>query len=247
MLEWGRRLTDYDEEYEMKIIDTLPAPKRKEIQTLGTQVNAAFLSANSLAEKAVAQYLEVGRLLTQARVYFEGDNEFGKWRKENTTISASWANKLMRAHGVYLDGPPAGLGISALAEIAGASPELKESIEERAADSDTKTPSVRDIRQEVKEEQPEPKAMQERKAAEKSAELSPTEKAQIGIELSVALRMSAWEKSNKSMEEAFILLGLPPFFDGRPNMESICSLSYAVTQTLNHPVVKIIEEELYSE
>lgn len=234
----------------MKIIDTLPAPKRKEIQTIGTQVNAAFLAANATASRAVEQYLEVGRLLTQARVYFAGDNEFGKWRAENTTVSKSWAGKLMKAHKAYPVAPPDGLGISALTEVAGASPELKDEVEKAAADPDTKTPSVREIRAAVKEEKPEPpmpEAMKERLAKEVKV-LSPEELCQFELEKDYPERMKHWLSLKKPhVEDAMVLLGLPPFFDGRPNMETVKLIAHALMYDTEHPAVMMIREEFYGE
>lgn len=242
-----------------KFIDTLPAAQRKEAQSAASQINTAFFSANEFAGKAMRKYIEVGRLLTEARQLFKGDKEFGQWRSENTTLSKSWTSRLLRVYGAYGDTPPDGLSISTLAEIAGASPDLQDSVVERTADPEQKTPSVRDVREEVKKERASVSSeaaregiSEERVIADRKKQaptLSLEEKCQTGLELDIKERIEVWatQKKKHTVEDAFVLLGLPPFFDGRPNMETIMVIAHALLWDNDHPAVLLIREEFYGE
>lgn len=235
-----------------KIIDTLSKVDRTEVQSIATAINDSFLKANTHAQKAIESYLEVGALLHDARQFFPGDKEYGQWRTENTTLSQSWANKLQRVHDTYGKKPPAELPISTLAELTSATPETRAKLEEQAADPEQKTPSVRDVKKAVKEEKEaiehEPRAMQERKAKEAINTLSPEEQAQVQIDMPSRERIAQWNISGKTYEEAFVLLGLPCFFDGTPNIDTVILIVGAFTQEFDavefHEAYSVIKKEL---
>lgn len=219
-----------------KIIDSLSVIDRKEIQGIATDINDAFMKASEHAGKAVTEYLRAGELLTQARTFYAGDLEFGRWRAENTTVSQGWARKLMVAFAAYGTDTPKGLPISTLAELAPASADLKDRVEAAAVDPEVKTPSVRDVRAAVKEErkeaapivdEPMPQAMKDRLADETQ---SLEAMAQLRIDAEYEDRVTDWEASDKEVEDAFILLGLPPFFDGWPNRKTLILLAKALSR-----------------
>lgn len=228
-----------------RAIDVLSTVDRKEVQAIGKAINDAFMVANNHAQEAIKSYLEVGMLLKDARQFFKGDKEYGQWRAENTTLSQSWANKLIRVHDTYGDKPPAGLPISTLAEMTNVSEAKRKELEEQAADPEQKNPSVRDVKKEAakeKQEEQMPLAMKERLAKEKAAEKKLTktleESAQDAIDLPVHERISIWngiEPKDRTETDAFILMGLPCYFDGAPNIDTIIVLTSAMREEYQTP------------
>lgn len=215
-----------------KIIDSLPAEQRKSAQDLAMLVNDNFAAANQAAEKAIMYYLKTGKALLEARTIFPGDNEYGKWRKENTTISSGWAAKLIRVAETYGDKPPAGIPVSTLAELTYLSESKRKELEERE-----NPPSVREVKTAAKEERAEqihtptptvpdspietmPRAMRERIERENPT-LSLEQKAQNEIDQVIQTRAIVFAKSEQTLEDAFILFGLPPFCEGFPNPETV--------------------------
>lgn len=214
-----------------RAIDVLSTIDRKEVQSIGQAINDAFVMANERAQQAIGHYLEIGKLLHDARQFFEGDKEYGQWRAENTALSQSWANKLTRVYDTYGDKPPKSLPISTLAELTNATESTRKKLEAQAEDPEQKTPSVRDVKQVVKEENQKPLTGEARvteqiakKSEPKTPTLSMEAQAQDAIDLPINERISIWNgipHDSRTEIDAFILLGLPAYFDGMPNVDTI--------------------------
>lgn len=211
----------------IKIIDTLSVIDRTEAQALAMDVNDAFFQANEHATQAIGYYIKAGEALSQARHLFQGDKEYGQWRAENTSVSKGWAGKLVKVFDTYGNKPPKELPISALGELAGAPEAVRKSVEARAKDPDQKTPSVRDIKKEVKEAKTGQARVDEQIAKRdepKEPTISVEEQAQKAIDLPIHERISIWNgisQEDRTEVDAFILLGLPAYFDGTPNIDTI--------------------------
>jgi len=185
-----------------RMINSLSPVDRKEVQGLATDINNEFLMANESAIKAVGHYIQVGRLLADVRKIITGDNEYGKWRAENTTLSQSWANKLSRVYDTYGDKPPRDIPISTLAELTTLPAGKRKEMEAQAGDPDKKTPSVRDVKKVAKEErligdervqaQLDAKKAEKAKEAEKKLIDTLEEQAQKAIDLPIHERLSIW-------------------------------------------------------
>jgi len=210
-----------------RTIDTLSTIDRKEVQEIGKAINDKFLEANSHAERAIASYLEVGKLLFEARQFFPGDLEYGKWRAENTTLSQSWANKLLKVHATYGDKPPKELPISALAELTTLPKEKRKEMEKKAADPKQKTPSVRDIKAEKRKVGADRVAEQLAKKPKVDTK-SVEDIAQLFVDMPFEKRVKYWQDGNQTVEDAYVLYGLPPYFDGAPNIDTIILLTTAL-------------------
>lgn len=226
-----------------RMINALSPVDKKEIQGLSKDINDEFFKANESAMKAVGHYIKVGQLLADVRKIITGDSEYGKWRAENTTLSQSWANKLTRVYETYGDQPPRDIPISTLAELTTLPPAKRKELEEQAADEDQKTPSVRDVKKVAKEERltgdERVQAQLDKKEADKK-KLPPAksveEQAQEAVDLGVLERLAIWggiPKDERTETDAFILLGLPPYFDGKPNVDTVIMLIGAFRAELN--------------
>jgi len=95
-----------------RAIDVLSTIDKKEVVAIGMDINDQMVIAKKHATNAIIAYIEVGKLLHQARSFFKGDSEYGKWRAENTTLSQSWANKLTRVYDTYGERVPNDIPIS---------------------------------------------------------------------------------------------------------------------------------------
>ncbi len=225
-----------------RAIDVLSTIDRKEIQLIGKDINDTMLVAEQHAKDAIVAYLKVGELLHEARQFFKGDKEYGQWRAENTTLSQSWANKLSRVWDTYGKEAPASLPISTLAEMTNVSEAKRKELEKQAEDPEQKTPSVRDVKQIAKEEKA--KTGDERveeQIAKRDAPKEPTESleelAQTFVNLPFNKRAEYWDQSNKSVDDAFILMGLPPYFEGEPNIDTMITLTTAMWNEHKHKSV----------
>lgn len=102
--------------------------------------------------KSVARgKIRVGKLLMEARQFFSADQEFGKWRNENTMIqSKQHAHYLMQVAKRFGDAPKLidGVNYSVLQELVLAEPEAIEWVEARIDEEDP--PTVAETRAEVK-------------------------------------------------------------------------------------------------
>lgn len=102
--------------------------------------------------KSVARgKIRVGKLLMEARQFFNADQEFGKWRNDNTMIqSKQHAHYLMQVARRFGDAPKLidGVNYSVLQELVLAEPAAIEWVEERIDKGDP--PTVAETRTEVK-------------------------------------------------------------------------------------------------
>jgi len=110
---------------------------------------------------------------------------------------------------------------------------------EQAQDPEQKTPSVRDVKQIAKEEKAKTgdarvqEQLDKKKEPKKEPTLSMEEVAQRDIDMNIAERIAIFNGNspeNRTEMDAFILLGLPCFFDGRPNVDTIIMLVGAMRE-----------------
>lgn len=103
--------------------------------------------------KSVARgKIRVGKLLIEARSFFSADQEFGKWRNDNTMIqSKQHAHYLMQVAKRFGDAPKLieGVNYSVLQELVLAEPEAIEWIEGKI-DAGRPIPTVAEVRNMVK-------------------------------------------------------------------------------------------------
>ena len=123
-------------------------------------VTKAWSKSRLAAEEAVRIFMEMGDLLLVLREQYKGDNEFGKARKKYAPdLSRSDAHRAMgMARNKERFTLPEGKttpSLSVFAELVNASDELVEEVISKTADEDTKSPTVKEVRQEVKKEKAE--------------------------------------------------------------------------------------------
>lgn len=162
--------------------------------------------------KSVARgKIRVGKLLLEARAFFNASQEFGKWRKENTMIqSKQHAHYLMQVARRFGDAPKLidGVNYSVLQELVLAEPEAIEWVEERIEKGDP--PSVSETRAEVKKGT-------SKKALALGGKLkaipmdAPNTPLNALVQLSLQRRVEqVLEQEIKGIEGHYIILGMDP-------------------------------------
>ncbi len=162
--------------------------------------------------KSVARgKIRVGKLLIEARQFFSADQEFGKWRNENTMIqSKQHAHYLMQVAKRFGDAPKLieGVNYSVLQELVLAEPEAIEWVEGRIAEGDP--PTVAETREKVKKGT-------SKKALKLSGKMmhvpieSPNTPMNLLVQMGLTQRIQQVVKQGiKGIEGDFIILGMDP-------------------------------------
>lgn len=162
--------------------------------------------------KSVARgKIRVGKLLVEAREFFNADQEFGKWRNDNTMIqSKQHAHYLMQVAKKFGDAPKLidGVNYSVLQELVLAEPEAIEWVEGRIDEGDP--PTVQETRTEVKKGT-------SKKALKLSGDLkhvqmdAPNTPINALVQLGLTRRVEqVLEQGIKGIEGHYIILGMDP-------------------------------------
>lgn len=112
----------------------------------------------AVTNSAAKAQIKIGRLLNEARALIPGDDQFGKWRQENTTIrSKESANKLMAlarqcGSGRLTEEMVSALPISTLKELLTAPDSVIKAISDKIEQGEV--PSKTETREMVKESRP---------------------------------------------------------------------------------------------
>jgi len=162
--------------------------------------------------KSVARgKIRVGKLLVEARQFFNADQDFGKWRNENTMIqSKQHAHYLMQVAKRFGDAPKLidGVNYSVLQELVLAEPKAIEWVEERIDKGDP--PTVAETRAEVKKGT-------SKKALKLSGKMvhvpieSPNTPMNLLVQMGLTRRIQEVVRQGiKGIEGDFIILGMDP-------------------------------------
>jgi hypothetical protein len=212
-----------------------------QLEKLGTTIEAEFLNGNSLMRQSMESYVRAGMHLSEARLMFKGDKEFGQWRQHRLpSIKQQWARNLMQVADRFgerllandREDPIMMFPVSSLVEMVNATDDKVEEITGKA-EVDGKPPKQKEVRRMVKDEDPPPQdpepddrpAVRPLASARKdtpAAEPSMPEKAQQLIQLSPARRLSAWDPDDSIKSDPFAVLGMGSrFSDNLPNSDVV--------------------------
>ena len=198
------------------------------------EVRSMWVESREFAHKAVSLFMDMGDILIKLR---DGstDPQFGKMRKvhvpELTRQDALRAMNLARNRDRFaIEGPVP--SISVMAELVNASDELVEEVLESTASKDKKAPTVKEVREKVKAEQPEPETAEDFEDAlvneDEHEEAFPedfeeSELLDIGplaqrVEEVLAMthpnRVDVMSNEELDTFNAFLILGFNPLYDG---------------------------------
>lgn len=162
--------------------------------------------------KSVARgKIRVGKLLIEARQFFSADQEFGKWRNENTMIqSKQHAHYLMQVAHRFGDAPKLidGVNYSVLQELVLAEPEAIEWVEGRLDKGDP--PTVAETRAEVKKGTSK-KALLQAGSTTKAPMVLPNAPINAVVQMNLQKRIEqVLEQGIKGIEGHYIILGMDP-------------------------------------
>jgi len=233
-----------DEDYlQLNPISLTDGLRAEHLFDLKEDINEGYDAAMGLARKATSRMIDVGKDLLKARSYFKGDNEFGKWRKENITFSGSHCTRLMAVTREFGDNKDAlALPVGTLSELCSASLALKEKVVKDA--SEGKVTTRAEVTKAKKAEKPEPSTSPEvdkpqvggiMKAPAETAE----ERANRWLALPVDERIAGLEVRGKHAEpmvDAFLMFGIPPFHEGYPSIDTINMLYHAIGRAIEDDV-----------
>lgn len=166
---------------------------------------------DSTVKQVARGKIRVGKLLIEARQFFNADQEFGKWRNDNTMIqSKQHAHYLMQVAKRFGDAPKLidGVNYSVLQELVLAEPEAIEWVEGRIDEGDP--PTVQETRAEVKKGT-------SKKALKLGGNLktvpmdAPNTPINALVQLGLVRRVEqVLEQGIKGIEGHFIILGMDP-------------------------------------
>ncbi len=232
------------------------------------QVKNTWADANNHAHKAVELFMNTGDLLLVLRESLPGDREFGTARRE--FVPELSRNDAYRAMGMARNRErfaiPEGSeipSISVFAELINSSDELVEQVKEQVADPDVKSPTVKEVRKQVKAES----AADFEKAitgSENEQTVQPsgnwTETASIDVEqeekpkkskpeptlaewfnMTVQARIKKLKKRQLDHEIAHIILGINPHYDGD------CPMSIDLFLLIAHEYQRRWKDEGYTQ
>jgi len=236
----GKNLTTGDESYLQtgwqKGLDSADNFTLTELVAIGGEINSVVEAA---AKTVAHAQIKVGQLLTEAREFFKGDNEFGKWRAECTHVgSKQHAHSLMKlaqaeSVGKFSDQMIEKLPPSTLIEMIPASKELMKEFAEKVASGEK--PTVKETRAAVKgEKRPnvlDPKEDNRKHVQHLSKKTqSPEERANEILSLHLSERLVRLDFAN--INDCWLAFGIPPFMDGTPSKEVIVTLHKSWKQDL---------------
>ncbi|MBL4587909.1 hypothetical protein JKY79_01040 [Candidatus Babeliales bacterium] len=193
---------------------------------------------NETVKFMARKQIEVGRLLLHARAEFKGDKEFGQWRQECTPIgSRQTATKLMalaRGHetGRITDKILDNLPTSTIFELLAAPESVIAAVEEKIDKGET--PSQKEVRKEVKGEEPKSEVEVANDKAAKGKENQVArdqdnttfDDAQYNdvLQKTLPIRIAFARKNSvprMTDELAWVVFGIPPFAEGIPNEDVV--------------------------
>ena len=221
--------------------------KSELLEELKEDINDGYDAAMGYARSATGRMIEVGKDILKARSYFKGDNEFGKWRKENINFSGSHCTRLMSVAREFGDNTDAlALPVGTLSELCSASPALKEKIvRDAAAGKPTTRAEVTKAKKAEKPDSPSPEVGKSSQVETgkkpqvggimKAPPETPEERADKWLALPVAERIAGLEVRGRQAEpmvDAFLMFGIPPFHEGMPSLDTIHFLWHAIAPTL---------------
>ena len=189
-------------------------------------VNKLWSQARSSAYAAISTFIEMGELLVKLRDQFPGDNEFGKARKqyapELSRNDAHRAMNMARNRDRFLIAPDKPTpSLSVFAELVNASDELVEEVITQTEETG-KSPTVKEVRQKVKAEKPEPQTAEdfESEVSEKEdtvpdVEQEPEQPTLLEfMDMTAKARIKKLGKGPLDTERAHIIVGINPYYDG---------------------------------
>ena len=232
--------------------DYLKSPsQKKEIAQLALvelkdAIELEYADGMRHAQTATECMIACGKHLLKAREKFKGDKEFGRWRKEALTISASHVTRLMSVAREFGDNTDAKLlPIGTLAELVPASPAIKQEVIEKAAKGEKVTrQDVKDAKKEEKAESaPPPEVEKATKPVTVNTRPGPGktlddwERAQIMLDKNVWQRLDQLDprESDNPQIDAFILFCIPPYCEGMPSRDTIGYLYEVVSDKIDDP------------
>lgn len=236
-----------------------PEEKKKVIQTaarvelvdLKAKIELDYADGMMLAQKATERMISCGKHLLAARERFKGDKEFGQWRKNELSISASHVTRLMAVAREFGDNTDAMLlPIGTLAELIPASNELKQATIEKAKAGEKVTRAeVTAAKKAEKTESSPPPEVEHKEVASAPVRadkkpsmgktLEPWQRAQLILDKNIWQRLDMVEvrSGDDKQINAFIIFGIPPYSEGMPSRDTITYIYSAVADNTDNAEV----------
>jgi hypothetical protein len=220
----------------------------KDIPPEWSKIKMAWIDSRRHASIAVELFLEMGDMLIELRKTFKGDNEFGKARKKyvpELSRNDAWRAMQMaknRERFTLPEGQP-NPSISVFAEMVTASDDLVEAVVAETADPDTKTPTVKEVRERVKAESAEDFEAEVSERDEPLPDVEQDEEPEPVLadwfNMTVLARIRKFRKAKRHVdhEVAHLVVGLNPYYDGNMPM------SVEVWSLVRHEASKYLDPD----
>ncbi len=206
------------------------------LSQVADEINRKYDEGTMLRVRTTETFIEVGRLLNDARKLFTSDVKFGVWRKQSISFSQSHVQRLMQVAREFGDIKDAStLPFGTLAVLTSATEDLKEKVIAEAKEGEA--PTRAEVIERKKEESVKPVSAEEAAAAmeqpdEEEYEPPVTEPDEEWVAAQVILDMPFHrrihivdiEASRNPFHASCLLYGIPPFHDGQPSSDLVSNL-----------------------